>query len=464
VNEGDLVAVVADDTWAAMKGMTALAPRWHDGPNAAVQQAAIVSQLEAAVRESGVVAASKGNPAQGAARAAHRHEAIYHQPFLAHATLEPMNCTVDWREGECEIWTGTQACDRAVAKLAALGLKPEQIRLHSYLIGGGFGRRLEVDGIVLAARVARHVRGPVRVLWSREEDIRHDRYRPYYVDRLSASLDAHGMPLAWRHTIAGAGLWALYYGEATVAKGIDLDAISAAAEGAAASLIYPLDNMEVRFVRRDPPGVPTGWWRGVGPTRSVFAVESFVDELAHTAQLDPVRYRRALLKEPRARAVLELAADRAGWGTALPSGNGRGVSIQFAFGSYLAEVAEVSVNTQGQVRVERVVCAMDCGQAVNPDGVRAQLEGGVTFGLSAALGNEITIADGRVQQSNFDSFPSLLIADAPRVEVHLVPSAESPGGVGETGTACVAAALCNAIYAATGKRVRTLPVSRGLHA
>src|SRR4029077_19092627 len=237
--------------------------------------------------------------------------------------LEPMNCTVDWREGECEIWTGTQACDRAVAKLAALGLKPEQIRLHSYLIGGGFGRRLEVDGIVLAARVARHVKGPVRGLWSREEDIQHDRYRPYYVDRLSASLDAHGMPLAWRHTIAGAGLWALYYGEATVAKGIDLDAISAAADGAAGSLIYPLENMEVRFVRRDPPGVPTGWWRGVGPTRGgfagergvgpsrgLFAVESFVDELAHTAQQDPVRYRRALLKDPRARAVLDLAADR----------------------------------------------------------------------------------------------------------------------------------------------------------
>ena len=459
VNEGELVAIVADDTWAAMKGMKALAPRWDEGPNAAVQQAAIVSQLEAAVRESGVVAASKGHPAESAARAAHHHEAIYHQPFLAHATLEPMNCTLDWREDVCEIWTGTQACDRAVAKLAALGLKPEQIRLHSYLIGGGFGRRLEVDGIVLAARVARHVQGPVRVLWPREEDIQHDRYRPYYVDRLSASLDTHGMPLAWRHTIAGAGLWALYYGEATVAKGIDFDAVTSAAD-----LIYPLENVEVRFVRRDPPGVPTGWWRGVGPTRSVFAVESFVDELAHTVQQDPVRYRRALLKEPRARAVLDLAADRAGWGTALPSGSGRGVSIQLAFGSYLAEVAEVSVSAQGQVRVERVVCAMDCGQVVNPDGVRAQLEGGVTFGLSAALGNEITIAHGRVQQSNFDNFPSLRIAEAPRVEVHLVPSAESPGGVGETGTSCAAAALCNAIYAATGRRVRTLPVSRGLRA
>lgn len=464
VNESELVAVVADDTWAAMKGMKALAPRWNDGAHATVEQATIVSELEAAVRENGVVAATRGDAAQGSAHARRHHEAVYHQPFLAHATLEPMNCTIDWRDGECEIWTGTQACDRAVAQLAALGLKPEQIRLHSHLIGGGFGRRLEVDGIVLAARIARHVAGPVRVLWSREEDIQHDRYRPYYVDRLSASLDAHGTPVLWRHTIAGAGLWALYYGEATLAKGVDLDAVSAATDGADANLIYPFANLEVRFVRRDPPGVPLGWWRGVGATRGVFAVESFVDELAHTVQQDPVSYRRALLKEPRARAVLDLAADRAGWGTPLPPGGGRGISIQFAFGSYLAQVAEVSVTPQGEVRVERVTCAIDCGQVVNPDGVRAQLEGGVTFGVSAALGNEITIARGRVQQSNFDNFPSLRMASAPRVEVHMVASGESPGGVGETGTACAAAALCNAIYAATGKRVRTLPVSRALQA
>jgi isoquinoline 1-oxidoreductase beta subunit len=458
VNEGDVIAIVADDTWAAMKGMRALAPRWNDGPHATVQQGAIVAELETAVHEAGVVALSKGKPAESAARGRTRVEALYHQPFLAHATLEPMNCTVDWRDHECEIWTGTQACDRVVAKLAALGLRPEQIRLHSCLIGGGFGRRLEVDGVVLAARIARHVKGPVRVLWTREEDIRHDRYRPSYVDRLSASLDAHGMPLAWQHTIAGAGLWAQYYGEDTVKKGVDYDAVTSAAD-----LVYPIENVEVRFVRRDPRGVPLGWWRGVGPTRSVYAVESFIDELALAARQDPVRYRRALLKEPRMQAVLELAADRAGWGTALPAGSGRGVSIQFAFGSYLAQVAEVSVSRAGQVRVERVVCAMDCGQVVNPDGVRAQLEGGVTFGLSAVLGNEITIANGRVEQSNFHDFPSLRMPEAPRVEVHLVASTEDPGGVGETGTSCVAAALCNAIYAVSGKRVRTLPVSRGLH-
>jgi isoquinoline 1-oxidoreductase subunit beta len=459
VNEDDLIAVVADDTWGAMKGMTALAPRWNDGPNAAVQQAAIVAELEKAVHEAGALAGAKGKPATAGAHAAIRVEATYHQPFLAHATLEPMNCTVDYRAGECEIWTGTQAPDRAVAKLAALDLKPEQITLHNQLIGGGFGRRLEVDGVVLAVRVARHVQGPVQVLWSREEDIRHDRYRPYYVDHLSAALDAHGRPLAWHHTIAGAGLWALYYGEETVKNGVDADAVTSALD-----LAYPLENTEVRFVRRDPPGVPTGWWRGVGATRSVFAVESFMDELAAAAQQDAVSYRRALLKDPRMRAVLELAADRAGWGTALPAGSGRGVSLQFAFGSYLAQVAEVSVDAQGQARVGRVVCAMDCGQVVNPDGVRAQLEGGVTFGVSAALTNEITIANGRVQQGNFNDFLPLRIGDAPKVEVHLVGSSESPGGVGETGTACVSAALCNAIYAATGKRVRTLPVSRGLRA
>ena len=459
VNEGDVVAVVAEHTWAAMKGMKALKPQWEDGDNAAVQQRAIVAALEAAVHEPGVVAATKGNPGAAGARAATHVSAVYHQPFLAHASLEPMNCTVDWREGACEIWVGTQAPDRAVAKLALLGLKPEQIQLHNHLIGGAFGRRLQVDGILIAARIARHVMGPVRVLWPREQDIQHDRYRPYYIDRLSAALDAHGNPLSWRHTIAGAGLWAFYYGEGTVQKGVDFDAVSCAAD-----LIYPLENMEVRFVRRDPLAVPTGWWRGAGATRSVFVVESFTDELAAAAQQDPVRYRRSLLKDPRMRAVLDLAADRAGWRLALPAGSGRGVSIQHAFGSYLAQVVEVSVNEKGLPRVERVVCAMDCGQVVNPDGVRAQLEGGVTFGLSAALGNEITIANGRVQQSNFNDFQSLRINEAPRVETHLLSSAESPGGVGDTGTACVAAALCNAIFAATGKRVRTLPVSRGLRA
>jgi len=458
VNEGDVVAVVADNTWAAMQGMKALGPRWNDGANGSVRQAGLVAELEAAVRTTGVVVGQKGDPAGVLAHAATHVEALYHQPFLAHAALEPMNCTVDWREHECEIWVGTQVPDRAVAKLTALGLKPEQIRLHNHLIGGGFGRRLEVDGIVIAARIARHVAGPVRVLWTREEDLRHDRYRPYYVDHVAAALDARGGILSWRHTIAGAAVSAIYYG-LPMKNGVDVDFTLATPD-----MAYRLPNFEIRFVRRDPAGVPLGWWRGVGATRSVFVIESFVDELATAARQDPVRYRRELVTDPRLRAVLDLAADRAGWGTPLPAGSGRGVSIQHAFGSYLAQVVEVSANTAGEVRVERVVCAMDCGQIVNPSGVSAQLEGGATFGLSAALGNEITLAHGRVQQSNFNDFPSLRIGEAPRIETHLVSSAEAPGGVGETGTACVAAALCNAIYAATGKRVRTLPVSRGLHA
>ena len=458
VNEGDVVAVVADDTWSAMKGMKALAPRWDDGANSSVQQAAIIADLETAAHQDGVLAAHKGDPTLAAAHAKTRVEATYHQPFLAHATLEPMNCTLDWRDGQCEIWTGTQAPDRAVAKLAALGLRPAQIRLHNHLIGGGFGRRLEVDGIVVAARIARHVSGPVRVLWSREQDIQHDRYRPYYVDRLSGALDANGSILSWRHTIAGAAVSAIYYG-LPLKDGVDSDAVEAAAD-----MVYDLSNLETRFVRHDPAGVPTCWWRGVGPTRSVFVVESFMDELAAAARVDAVEFRRKHLTAPRMRAVLDLAAQQAGWGTPLPPRSGRGVSIQSAFGSYLAQVAQVVVNDHGQVRVERVVCAMDCGQVVNPEGVRAQLEGGVVFGLSAALGNEVTIANGRVQQSNFHDFPALRMPEAPRVEAHLVASGESPGGVGETGTSCIAAALCNAIHGATGRRVRTLPVSRDLRA
>ena len=454
VNERDLVAVIADDTWSAMKGLKALELRWNGGPNATVQQKHLVADLEAAVRRPGAVAKRVGDAAAAMARASSRVEAVYHQPFLAHATMEPMNCTVHWRKELCEFWVGTQAPDRAVAKLADLGLKPEQIRINNQLIGGGFGRRLEVDGIVVAARVARHADGPVRVLWSREEDIQHDLYRPYYVDRIAAGLDAHGQPVAWTHTIAGSAVTALWSGE-PLKNGVDDDAVESAADP-----VYALPDLEVRFVRQEPAGVPTSWWRGVGPTRSVFVVESFIDELAAAARQDPVRYRTGLLKDPRLKAVLDLAVRKAGWGQALPAGHGRGVAVQSAFGSYMAQITEVSVAER--VRVERVVCVLDCGQVVNPDTVHAQMQGGVMFGLSAALFNEITFARGRVQQSNFDNFRSLRIFEAPRVETYLVPSSASPGGVGETGTACAAAALCNAIYAGTGKRIRTLPVSRSL--
>ena len=457
VQEPDLVAVVADHTHAARSGLEALRIRWNAGPHGTVQQARLVADLDAAVERQGVLAHRTGNPAAALRRSVRVVEARYHQPFLAHATMEPMNATVHWHDGICEIWSGTQAPARAVEKLAALGLEPHQVRLHNQLIGGGFGRRLEVDGIVIAARVAKHVAGPVQVLWGREEDIQHDRYRPYYVDHLKAGLDAHGQPSAWLHTIAGSAVMEVYYGT-PLKNGVDEDIVTAAADPA-----YALPNFAVRYVRQEPPGVNTSWWRGVGPTRSVFVVESFIDELAATAGQDPIAYRRPLVKDARLRAVLDLVAEKSGWGTPLAKGRGRGVSIQSAFGSHLAQVAEVAVEG-GAVRVERVVCAFDCGQTVNPDTIHAQLQGGVIFGLSAVLGGEVTFTNGRVQQSNFNDYPVLRLGEAPRIESHLVESHESPGGVGETGTACIQAAVCNAVYAATGTRVRTLPVSRGLKA
>lgn len=455
VNERDVVAVIADDTWAALKGLQALQLAWHDGPHGSIQQTDIVSALETAAHSSGAVAVKTGDPYARTHAGGKTVAALYHQPFLAHATMEPMNCVVHYRADACEIWTGTQAPDRAVAKLVDLGLKPEHIQLHNQLIGGGFGRRLEVDGIVYGVRIARHVTTPVKVLWTREQDIQHDLYRPYYVDRICAELDERGRPVAWRHTIAGSAVSAVYSGE-PLKNGVDDDAVDCAADP-----VYRLDNREVRFAQHEPPGVPTTWWRGVGPTRSVFVVESFIDELAAAAAQDPVLYRRSLLKSERMRAALDKAAQEAGWEKPLPAGRGRGVAIQYAFGSYLAQIVEVRVE-DGQVELDRVVCALDCGQLVNPDTVRAQLEGGALFGLGAALYNEITIHAGRVQQSNFHDFPALRISQAPKVETHLIASTESPGGVGETATACAAAALCNAIFVATGKRIRTLPVSRGL--
>ena len=456
VAEEDFVAVIATNSWSAMRGLEALAVKWEGGANAKVQQSELVADLKAAVLRDGAIANRIGDAEQALATATRVHEATYQQPFLAHATMEPMNATVHWHDGMCEVWAGTQAPDRALTKLGALGLAPGQIRIHNQLIGGGFGRRLEVDGIEFAARVARHVDAPVKLLWRREEDIQHDRYRPYYVDRLRASLDEHGALAAWTHTIAGSSVMVSWEGK-PLKTGVDDDAV----EGSK-NMIYTVPNLTVRFVQQEPTGVTTSWWRGVGPTRSIFVVESFIDELAHAVGQDPIAYRQALLTLPRAKAVLALAADKSGWGGALTAGRGRGVAVQSAFGSFLAQVVEVEVDAGGAVRVARVTCALDCGQLVNPDTVRAQLEGGVVFGLSAILAGEITIADGRIEQSNFNDYPIVRLGDSPLIDTHLVMNTESPGGVGETGTACIGAALCNAIFAATGKRIRTLPVSRGM--
>ncbi|AJA61713.1 MULTISPECIES: xanthine dehydrogenase family protein molybdopterin-binding subunit [Bradyrhizobium] len=454
VNIDEAVAVVADHMGAAKKGLEAAAITWDDGPNGKISNADIVKQLEEASKKPGAVARNDGDAEDALAAATQRVDAIYQVPFLAHAAMEPMNCTVHQQNDRCDIWVGTQAPTITQSLVAELtGLPKEAIKIHNHLIGGGFGRRLEADGTVLAVKIAKHVDGPVKVIWSREEDIQHDMYRPYYLDRLSAGLDAAGKPVAWTHRIAGSSVMARYY-PPYVKHGLDPDAVEAAAEPP-----YALPNIHVDFVRVEPPGVRTSWWRGVGPTHNVFVVESFIDELAHAAKQDPVTYRKGLLgHNPRALAVLSLAAEKAGWASPLPVRHGRGISVQFAYGSYTSQVAEVEVAADGSVKVKRIVCALDCGMHVNPDTIEAQVQGGTLFGLTAALHGSITFKDGRVEQSNFDNYLPMRIDEVPVVETHLIKNAEAPGGVGEAPTAIVSAAVTNAIFAATGKRVRSLPI------
>ena len=451
----DAVAVVADHMGAAKKGLAALVIEWDDGPHAKLDTAQIVAELDQATLNSGAVAQNIGNVDSAMASAVTKVEATYQVPFLAHATMEPMNCTVHVRKDGCEVWVGSQALARAQATAAkTTGLPLDKVVVHNHLIGGGFGRRLEIDGVTRAVQIAMQVEGPVKVVWTREEDIQHDMYRPYFFDRISAGLDDKGMPVAWNHRFAGSSIIARYLPPA-FNNGLDPDTTEGAIH-----LTYALPNMHVEYVRVEPPGIPTAFWRSVGPSHNVFVVESFMDELAAAAKQDPVAYRRALLNQsPRAKAVLELAAQKAGWGQPLPEGVGRGVSVQFVFATYLAQVAEVEVSRDGTVRVRRVVCAVDCGTVVNPDTVRAQIQSAIIFGITAALHGEITLKDGRVEQTNFHNYVMLRLNEAPAIEVYIVNSAEPPGGMGEAGTSAIAPALTNAIFAATGKRVRKLPVA-----
>jgi isoquinoline 1-oxidoreductase beta subunit len=472
----DAVAVVADHMWAALQGVAALDIDWDEGPHSKVSSADIVRQMEIASQGPGVVARKEGDFTKAMVGAVHKVEAVYQAPFLAHATMEPMNCTVHVRADGCDVWVGNQIITRAQATAAeATGLPLEKVQVHNHLLGGGFGRRLEVDGVAQAVRIAKQVDGPVKVVWTREEDIQHDAYRPYYYDRLAAGLDEQGLPVAWSDRITGSSVMARWYPPG-FKDGLDPDAVDGAAGPP-----YGLPNILVDYVRHEQAGVTTGWWRGVGSTHNIFMVESFIDELAVAAKRDPVEYRRALLgrasdaeaglnpaataawsgppPEPaRVKAVLDLAAEKAGWGTPLTERHGRGVAVQYAFGTYLAQIAQIAVSKDGEVRVERVVCAVDCGTIVNPDTVKAQIEGGVIFGLTAALFGEITIRHGRVEQSNFNDYRVLRFDEAPIVEVHLIKSNEAPGGIGEVGTVGAAPALTNAIFVATGTRIRKLPV------
>jgi isoquinoline 1-oxidoreductase beta subunit len=451
----DAVAVVADHMGAAKKGLEALKIEWDDGEHGGLDTKEVARLLEEATLKPGVVAQSIGDADKAMAGAATKVEATYHLPFLAHATMEPMNCTAHFRKDECELWLGTQAIARVQTFVAkAAGLPVEKVIVHNHLLGGGFGRRLEADIAVRAVEIARQVDGPVKVVWTREEDIQHDLYRPYWFDRISAGLDKDGKVIAWHNRYAGSSVIARWLPPG-FKDGLDPDSTEGAID-----LVYDMPNFHVEYIRVEPPGIPTGFWRSVGPSHNVFVVESFVDELAAAAKQDPVAYRRAMLgKNPRAKAVLDLVAEKSGWGSPLPKGRGRGVSLQFAFGSWQAQVAEVEVSPKdGTVRVHRVTCAMDCGTVVNPNTVQAQLQSGIMFGTTAALYGEITLKGGRVEQTNFDTYQILRINEAPTVDVHLVANTEPPGGMGETGTSAVVPAIANAIFAATGKRLRKMPV------
>ncbi|MEW5756826.1 MAG: xanthine dehydrogenase family protein molybdopterin-binding subunit [Pseudomonadota bacterium] len=447
------VAVVADHFWAAKQGADALTIEWDEGPHATLDQGAIFARFAAlAESDAGEIVREESAPA---APAVQTLRAVYEAPFQAHATMEPMNCTAYVHDGRCEVWVPTQSPSAAQEVAAAEGLsRPREflnklrrkidraplqdVQVNTTLLGGGFGRRLDQDFVAEAVQISKAVGAPVKLIWTREEDIQHDHYRPATYNRLTASLDASGNIVSWEHHIVGDSL--------------------GKSSGGATHLPYPMPNFRVRFSQADHP-VPVGSWRSVGHSQNGFIVESFIDELAAAARQDPYHFRLKLLAQsPRAAAVTKLAAEKAGWGSTGPGNRHQGIAYASCFGSHVAQVAEVSVDTQGGVRVHRVVCAVDCGIVVNPDTVRAQLEGGIIFGMTATLKGAITIGKGRVQQANFHDFPLLRMDETPLIDVHIVPSTEAPGGIGEVGVPPIAPAIANALYVATGVRVRKLPI------
>jgi isoquinoline 1-oxidoreductase beta subunit len=452
------VAVVGEHFWAAKKGLDALDIAWDRGDNEDLTTAKLRAALaDAALGGKAIVAKDVGSkPVDGKLI-----EATYQLPMLAHATMEPPNTTVWVTAGKCEIWVGTQVPVRCVTEAAKItGLSEDKIVLHNQYLGGGFGRRLETDSVEQAVRLATKVSYPLKVIWTREEDIRHDIVRPMYHDKISAVLDGAGRPVWYGDRVCGGTVLGRWMPMAMDKSGLDDDLVECVAE-----IPYEIPDRKVEWMRHDmPEGMPVGWWRGVGPTHNLFVVESFMDELAHAAGRDPLDYRRALLaRNPRTLAVLNLAADKMGWSSApLPTGVGRGIALGEPFGSRVCLIIEVQVTAQGEVRLRRAVVALDCGIAINPNSVEAQVQGGLLFGLSAALFNAITIKHGAVEQSNFHDYRTLRINETPRVEVYRVANDDMPGGLGEVGTAIAAPALGNAIFAATGVRLRSLPVDRSL--
>jgi isoquinoline 1-oxidoreductase beta subunit len=451
------VAVIATAFWPAKLGREKLKITWDDGENANLSTPQMIADFSKQSASPGAVAKKTGDPSAALASAAKSITAEYDVPYLAHAMMEPLNCVVDLRSDSCELWTGTQfeTVDRANAAKTA-GLAPEKVKINTTLLGGGFGRRANVasDFVVEAVHVAKIAKAPVKVIWTREDDLAGGWYRPMWHDRFAAGLDASGNPIAWTHTIVGQSiLTGTAFEPYGVKDGID----SASVEGAA-DLLYGIPNLQVDL-HTPKIGVPVQWWRSVGHSHTGFSVESFFDEVAHAGGKDPCELRRTLLaNQPRMLAVLNLVAEKGGWGKPLAPGRGRGIATHFSFDSYVAQVIEASVEKDGTVRVHRVVCAVDCGRTVNPDIVKAQMEGGIVFGLTAALKTEITLENGRVQQHNFYDYPMLRMFESPEIEVHIVPSEQNPTGVGEPSVPPVAPALTNAIFAVTGKRIRRLPI------
>ncbi|WP_306533433.1 xanthine dehydrogenase family protein molybdopterin-binding subunit [Geobacter sp.] len=452
------VAVVADSFPAALKGREALAIEWDEGPLAGLDSGRQRDQYAEMAKKPGAVAARRGDPDTALKGAAKRIEAIYEVPYLAHAPMEPLNCVASVQPDRCDIWTGTQmqTGDRnAAAKIT--GLPPEKITLRTMFLGGGFGRRAVPDSHFVreAVQVSKAIGKPAKVIWTREDDIHGGWYRPTFHNELAAGLDAAGMPIAWRHRIVGQSIAiGTPFEGGMVKNGIDETSVEGAADSP-----YEIPNFLCDY-HMAPAGVPVLWWRSVGHSATCFVKEGFIDELAHLAGKDPYQYRRQLLKKhPRLVGALDLAAEKAGWGKALPEGRGRGIAVHESFGSIVAQVAEVSVGTKGEIRVHRVVCAVDCGRIVNPAIIAAQMESGVAFGLSAALHGAITFKNGRVEQSNFLDYPIIRMDEMPRVETHIVRSTEKPGGIGEPGVPPVAPAVANAVFAVTGARLRTLPMT-----
>ncbi len=451
------VAVVADSFWAAKKARDALEIEWDEGSNTGLSSSDLQRKYADLAKSPGLVATQIGEAPKALEASAKKLEAVYETPYLAHAPMEPLNCIADVRLDSCDIWTGTQmqTTDQQAA-CEITGLKPEQVRIHTTLLGGSFGRRANphADFVKEAVQVSKAIGLPVKVIWTREDDIQGGYYRPMHYSKIAAGLDKDGNIIAWSHRLVGESIGkGTQFEHVLIHNGIDHLSVEGASDHP-----YAIPNQLVDHHPVDN-GVPVLWWRAVGHSFTAFVVESFLDELAAAAGRDPLEFRLSMLGDyPRHRTTLELAAEKAGWGRQLSEGVYQGLALQKSFGSIVAQVAEVSMTTNERPRVNRVVCAVDCGIVVNPDTVRAQMESGIVYGLSAALDGKITFRNGRVQQSNFHDYPVLRMDEMPKVEVYIVKNTEKPSGVGEIATPPIAPAVCNAIFAATGKRIRQLPI------